>query len=620
MQIKKPAENKRRMRRNVIPVGLMLLLTFLLVSCSLVSQTLQGNQTNGGSAQQELLIPVTRGSVSSAISFVGNLQYKQSSVMNWKTDGVIEKVYVKVGDTVKKGDVLAELAADSLSSTVLLSEKNMIEQSEKLEDVKDSTSARMQAYVTLNAKESALQKAKLEQEALYYPRATREEMERAWDKYALAHLNFNYAKQDYDFLVSINEPWEGYEPPRYWRGRKISGGDSRSGRQRKFEDYVNNYNELVSAYEKYVWTTGRPTDTEYAVAQGNVAVAQMEYDKALENYLSYGQIPREKDVKQIEISLDTAEAVYNSRFILSPFDGVVTSVSAVEDYYVKKGAEALRVDDLSSIYVPLNIPELDVSTLKLNTPVNISIDAVSGKTYNGHLYAIADSSTASGNTTTFSALVQIDDPDDRLRAGLTAEVSLELGEKKNVLLVPDNAVFYQDGAPYVTVVNGEEHHNLKVTTGVIADGLTELTSGDVREGDLLAVSSVTPDVLAALGLDPSVYLSGNNAWMMRNRENNQSADVPAIIYENRTAVTERPVVEPEPTDEAVLPAEKEADENIPAPETENIPEMPGKDFAEGFENKGLPERPQPPGAGFTDMNLADRPQRPEGRPERSGGN
>ena len=520
MQSKKHAENKEWMKKKVFPAGLLFLLTFLLASCSLVSQTLHSAQNSEAPAQQEILIPVTRGSVSSAISFVGNLQYKQSSVMHWKTEGVIEKVYVKVGDSVKKGDVLAELAADSLSSAVLLSEKNMIEQAEKLEDVKGSTSARMQAYVTLNAKESALQKAKLEQEALYYPRATREEMERAWDKYALAHLNFNYAKQDYDYLVSINEPWEGYEPPRYWRGRLISGGDSRSGRERKFEDYVNNYNDLVSAYEKYVWVTGRPTDTDYAVAQGNVAVAQMEYDKALEDYLSYAQLPREKDVKLIEISLDTAEAVYNSRFILAPFDGVVTSLSAVEDYYVKKGTEALRVDDLSSIYVPLNIPELDVSTLKINMPVNIVVDAVSGKTYSGHLFAIADSSTASGNTTTFSALVQIDDPDSRLRSGLTAEVSLELGEKKNVLLVPDNAVFYQDGAPYVTVVKGEEHHNLKVTTGVISDGLTELTSGDVHEGDLIAVSSVTPDVLTALGLDPSAYLSGNNSMKPRNREVN----------------------------------------------------------------------------------------------------
>ena len=132
-------------------------------------------------------------------------------------------------------------------------------------------------------------KAKLAQEALYYPRATREEMERAWDKFALANLNFNYAKQDYDYLVSINEPWEGFEEPReirFGRMRIVTGGDSRSGRERKFEDYVSTYNTLVSAYEKYVWMSGQPSATDYAVAEGNVEVAQMEYDKALEEYLS----------------------------------------------------------------------------------------------------------------------------------------------------------------------------------------------------------------------------------------------------------------------------------------------------------------------------------------------
>lgn len=501
----------KKILRGLAAVMIPFVSILVLSSCSLLPASLLPRQESSSLPQsQEYQIPVIRGSIKSSISFVGNLRYNQSSTMAWKTDGVIDKVYVKVGDKVKKGDVLAELSPDSLSSNVLLAEKTMIEQQEKLEDVKESEAARMQAYVTLNEKENALVKAKLAQEVLYYPRATREEMEIAWDKYALAHLNFNYAKQDYDYLDSINAPWEGSEPERYvnFFGRSIYlGGDIRSGRERKFEDYVNTYNELVSTYENYVWTSGRPTDTEYAVAQGNVAVAQMEYDKALEDYLSYNQMPREKDVQSVELGLNSAETVYNSRYILAPFDGVITSVDAVESYYVKRGAEALRVDDLSRIYVPLSISELDVSSLSNENVVTVKVDAIKGRTYHGHLYSISDVSTLSGNTTAFSALVLIDDPDENLRAGLTAEVSLDIREKTNVLLIPDSAITYSDGNPQVTVISGSERQTKNIKTGLFTNGVTEVISGNLQEGDLLAMTSISADVLTALGLEPSEYLS-----------------------------------------------------------------------------------------------------------------
>ncbi len=501
----------KRIRGAVIS-GMSVVLSLSAVSCSLDPASLfsRYGQNNAVTQQQEILIPVTRGTISSELNYVGNLQYNQSADMTWKTGGVIEKVNVHVGDQVKKGDILAALAADSLNASVILAEKTMIEQQERLEDVLDSASNRMQAYVTLNAKESALIKAKLAQEALYYPRATREEMERAWDSFALANLNFNYAKQDYDYLVSINEPWEGFEEPREIRfGRMsiVTGGDSRSGRERKFEDYVSTYNTLVSAYEKYVWTSGQPSATDYAVAEGNVEVAQMEYDKALEEYLSYENLPREKDVHAAEAGLRNAETNFNQRFILAQFDGTVTSLTAVEGYYVTRGSAALRLDDKSRIFIPISIPELDISTIENGTAVNITLDAISGETFSGHLYTIADASTVSGNTTAFSAMVQVDDPDDRMLAGMTAEISINNHEKSNVLLIPNTAVTYTDGKPYVTVVNGTERQQLEISLGIVSDNVSEVTSGNLREDAQLVVSGISEAALMQLGLDPTYYLN-----------------------------------------------------------------------------------------------------------------
>ena len=475
----------------------ILLLWLLTASCSTISDRLSSSVPETDPLQQETLVTVTRGSIADKQSFVGNLQYSQSAVLTWKTEGVISEVRVNVGDQVRKGDILAVLETDSLSPSVILAEKTMIEQQENLEDVRASETARMNAYKTLNEKESALRSAKLQQEALYYPRATKQEMEIAWDKLALANLNFNYAKQDYDHLLEANVGWEGEEEGHwvYRFGRAyFTGVDQRSARERKFEEYVSAYNTLVSAYENYLWVAGEPTESDYAIAEGNVRVAQIEYDKALEDYLSYGSEAREKDVYAAEISLNNAETNYRQRFIIAQFDGTVTSVSAVEGYYVTRGSTAMRLDDMSRIFIPISIPELDLSTVSDGAPVRITLDAVSGKTYTGHIVTIADAGTASGNTSSFSARVEVDDPDKRMLAGLTAEVTVPLKEKTDVLLVPNEAITYTDGAARVTTVNGNNRQTIEIRTGIITDTMTEVTSANLQEGQELSVIGVSaPD-------------------------------------------------------------------------------------------------------------------------------
>ncbi len=507
--------------RKAFRSGILLLSALLLASCSGTASLFSANRSQPDPAQQDTLVSVTRGAITPSQSFVGNLQYSQSAVLNWKTSGVIDKVYVKVGDQVKKGDILAVLETDSLTPSVILAEKTMIEQQEKLEDAKASKTGQMNAYKTLNAKESALISAKLAQEALYYPRATKQEMEIAWDKLALANLNFNYAKQDYEHLLEANVGWEGEEEGRWVRrfGRTyFTGKDQRSARERKFEDYVSTYNTLVTAYENYLWISGQPSESDYAIAEGNVRVAQMEYDKALEDYLSYSKFPREKDVSAAQAGLTNAETSYNQRFIIAQFDGTVTSVAAVEGYYVTNGSTALRLDDMSRIFIPISIPELDLTTVSDGAAVSITLDAVAGKKYTGRIRSIADAGTTSGNTSSFSAMVEIDDPDDRLLSGLTAEVSVRLNEKTGVLLVPNEAVTYDGGIPTVTVVNGNDRQTVQISVGITTDAMTEVTSDNLQEGWQLAVTgSAVPELPEG---------------SFRNFPERPSADFPAAPAEN----------------------------------------------------------------------------------------
>ncbi len=613
--VKRTVRSIRGLALKLIPLFSVL----SLAACSLLPESLRSGLTpeSAQEPQPEILIPVTRGHIASSMYFIGNLEYSQSATLTWKTAGVVESVKVKVGDRVKKGDILAVLATDSLSSSVILAEKTMIEQQEKLEDIQGSELARMEAYSNLNAKESALKTAKLEQEALYYPRATREEMERAWDSLALAHLNFNYAKQDYDYLVSIGAPWTGKEKEirirRFGRTFRVSGADDRSGRERKFEDYVSAYNTYVSAYEKYKWVSGEPSAVDYAVAEGNVRVAQMEYDKALEEYMSYEVLPRQKDVNAAEVSLKNAESSYNQRFIIAQFDGTVTSVSAVEGYYVTRGSTAMRVDDMSRIYIPLNVPELDFSSVTSGTKVTVSVDAIPEKTYAGHLYSIADASEVSDYTTAFSAMVEVDAPDSGMLAGMTAEIAVPVHEKNDAVLIPVSAITYTNDTPYVTVVSGNVRQTLEVRLGIVLDQIAEVVSSNVKEGSKVVVNTITGDTLKQLGLDPADYAENTAGDSRQDRPASSGGSVPDRQF---PGASEHPAAAPasEPASAEVMVSPTETSPEISEPEKPSpaVTETPAGDPARVPPKRSDGESPVPDADG-------ESPRFPEGeRPSRGG--
>ena len=101
-------------------------------------------------------LPASIGSIQKVITFVGNVTPSQSSELSWSTIGVISHVYVRSGDTVTEGQVLATLADDSLSAAVINAEIPLINAQEELENVFASETPKKQAYKELKDKEAAL--------------------------------------------------------------------------------------------------------------------------------------------------------------------------------------------------------------------------------------------------------------------------------------------------------------------------------------------------------------------------------------------------------------------------------------------------------------------------------
>lgn len=459
------------------------LLTGILTAAALLCSAC-ANRQNREARQQTLSIPATAGTIQSVVTFVGNVASGQTSALTWKTDGVIESVNVELGDYVEKGDILATLERDSLNAAVLSSEVPLIEAQENLDELKVSETAKASAYKDLKDKEVALSDAEKYQESLKYPHAVAGDIQ-YWSEQVTIY------KQYYDeALQSLNDAAS-------WKNSPDETYTNLYEERRK--NMLNALNKYAEVYNNYLYYSGTATENDQEQASANIDVAQSDYEKAVKNFATYAEYPRQKDIAAAENTLSKAEDTYNRRSIVADISGVVTVEKAREGDYVTKGSSAFQLDNTDKLYVPMDVSELDVNAVYDGMKAVVRLDADSDKTYEGVVTTVSASGSDDNYRVTFGTNVEILGADEAVKVGMTAEVDLVMEEVSDALLVPLSAVTTEDGNAYVTVVNGDKETKTQVVVGITNDNVAQIIGG-LYEGDRVKVDSVNEKVLSAMGL------------------------------------------------------------------------------------------------------------------------
>jgi len=253
-----------------------------------------------------------------------------------------------------------------------------------------------------------------------------------------------------------------------------------------------------------------PTAVDLALAEAQVKNAQDAFDK-LKNPTAVDIELAKQKVADAQKTLDTLKnptadqiTVAKSRVILAeatlaqarltaPFAGTVTDVETLVGDTVSAGKAAFRIDDLSNLYVDLQISEVDIATIKVGQPATVAFDAISGKTYNGVVSKIVLAGTVSQGVVNYPVTVQITDGDASVLSGMTAGVDIITAKAENVLIVPNKALHNTGGQRTVTVLFQGQQISVPVTVGLVGTSYTEVTSTSLKEGDqvILTTSSTT---------------------------------------------------------------------------------------------------------------------------------
>lgn len=436
-------------------------------------------------------LPAVIGTVKNQVIFVGNVAGGQSSTLSWNTNGVIDEVFVKLGDSVREGQVLASLDVDSLSSDVLNAEVPYINALEELEDVLTSETPKAQAYKDLKDKESELETAEKHRESLKYPRAT------------VGDVNY-YAQQVEIYKGYYDEALKILNETASWRNSPVKSEYDTYEQYRK--NMLNALNKYAEVYNDFLYYSGKASERDVTQASLDIDVARAEYEKALTVFKTYSEYPREKDLNAAQVKVENAQNTYNRRNIVASINGVVTQLSARPGDYVTKSTSALRLDNTDHLYIPLNVSEIDILGIHDGMEAEVVLDSNQSKTYEGKVTTVSALGTSSNNRVTFQTVVEILKPDNNVKIGMTAEVHLITKEVRNVLIVPSNAVFKDGNNFYVSVSNGTSCNDVPVTVGMESDTVAQIIGGFLKEGDAVCVPSVDDYILKAMGLDRSVLV------------------------------------------------------------------------------------------------------------------
>lgn len=223
-------------------------------------------------------------------------------------------------------------------------------------------------------------------------------------------------------------------------------------------------------------------DIDAKLASLNLAKAQLDLKTAK---------PRDFEINSVAASIRRAQATLdmylgqlNKTIINAPFDGVVTDVNYKKGEQTSATEPAIILIGISDKEIKVDVPESDIAKVKLGDAVDITLDAFSSdEKFNGQVMFIDPASTDINGVIYYKVKVNFVDNDNRIKAGMTADLTINTDKRDNVLTIPSRAVIYRDNVKYVQLLANGKLVEKPVATGLRGDdGMIEVISG-VKAGE-----------------------------------------------------------------------------------------------------------------------------------------
>ena len=230
-----------------------------------------------------------------------------------------------------------------------------------------------------------------------------------------------------------------------------------------------------------------------AEAQASIARTNLQRSRELlaQNFVSASAVDQNAAALQVaEAQVALAQAQLQRMRVLAPFDGVTGLKQVDVGDYVRDGADIVGLEDLSAMTVQFALPERYVGRVRPGQPVELAVDALAGRGFQGRITALDAVVDANGRA--LQVLAQVSNPGGVLRPGMFARPRVVFAVREGAVVVPEEALVPVGAKQFLfKVVEGPEGkpiaQRLEARIGLRLPGQVEITEG-LKAGDTVVTA------------------------------------------------------------------------------------------------------------------------------------
>jgi HlyD family secretion protein len=468
------------------------------------------------------------GDLSASAATSGQVLPRRDANLAVATPGLVEQVFVRVGDTVQAGDALLRVEATDLALNVAAAEQNLLLEEASLAGLLEEPSA-----AEIASAEVAVASAQASLDDLLDGSPTLE-LAASEANVRLAEASLRSASAS---LATVNDTIgaaqikaaEAALLAAQINQRNAQEVNAENPNQATHDAMLEANQALAEAQAQLDSLLAGPDQGQLGAAQGSVTSAEASLEAsranlaiqvsgatpaqiaASESQLAQAQATlagllegatqeqiqaAEARVEQARLSLMDARDALDKATLLSPFAGMVTAVHVSQGEFAS--GPVIELVDMETLQVILEVDEVDIGALSIGQPASITLETWPDVEIEGSITTIApraESSLGSG-LVTYQVHLDLEPTDLPIRIGMTANANLTIADKQGVLLVPNKAINVdrQAGTYSVSLVVGDSVQEVEVTVGLHDSQHSEILNG-LNPGDKLLVDNAIPTVM-----------------------------------------------------------------------------------------------------------------------------
>jgi HlyD family secretion protein len=215
-------------------------------------------------------------------------------------------------------------------------------------------------------------------------------------------------------------------------------------------------------------------------------------------------------VGQAQAALKIAKTNLEYTNILSPVNGTVISRSVDVGQTVAASFQTPTLfsiaQDLTKMQIDTNVDEADIGKVQVGQDVTFTVDAYPDTIFKGKVAVVRNSPITVSNVVTYDVVIRVDNPQLKLKPGMTANVSITIETRKDVMRISNAALRFKPAevkgksekaqdkqsmkGTKVWILEKGEPKPVKVTIGLCDGNYTEISAGELKEGQEIITDSL----------------------------------------------------------------------------------------------------------------------------------